>query len=303
MNFFEEMFRNPASFITALGKRRMLNWMSDESYVKLLYRAGVGKKLNLNNPQTYNEKLQWLKLYDRNPLYTTLVDKYEVRKYISEKIGKKYLIPLVGGPWDDFKQINFDRLPDKFVLKCTHDSGGIVVCRNKKTFDKESARKFMRKHMNVNFFWAGREWPYKNIKPRIIAEQYMEDEITSELRDYKFFCFNGNPKVLFIASQRQNKNEDTKFDFFDMEFNHLDIRNGHPNASITPQRPFCFVEMKQLAAVLSSGFPQIRVDFYEVNGKVYFGELTLSHWSGAVAFDPEIWDYTFGNWIKLPNDK
>jgi len=295
-----ELFHNPAGVITALGKRGILNWMSDEAFVKLLYRAGVGKKLNLNNPQTYNEKLQWLKLHDRRPLYTQIVDKFEVRSYVAEKIGKQYLIPLVGGPWDSFDEIDFDALPNQFVLKCTHDSGGVVVCKDKRAFDKEKARALIEKHLKVNFFWAGREWPYKNVKPRIIAEQYMEDKSTSELRDYKFFCFDGTPRYLFIATERQDESVDTKFDFFDMDYKHLDIRNGHPNATVPPKKPVCFEEMKKLAAVLSKGIPQVRVDFYEVNGVVYFGELTLSHWSGAVAFEPEEWDLKFGEWIVLP---
>ena len=295
-----DLFHNPAGVVTALGKRGLLNWMSDEAFVKLLYRAGIGKRLNLDNPQTYNEKLQWLKLHDRKPLYTRIVDKYEVRSFVAETIGEQYLIPLVGGPWDSFDEINFESLPNQFVLKCTHDSGGVVVCKDKKNFDKENSRVLINKHLKINFFWAGREWPYKNVKPRIIAEQYMEDEGTAELRDYKFFCFDGIPRYLFIATERQNETEDTKFDFFDMNYQHLDIRNGHPNAAIPPKKPMCFEEMKKLAAALSKDIPQVRVDFYEVNGVVYFGELTLSHWSGAVAFEPEDWDRKFGKWIRLP---
>ena len=297
----KELLHNPAGIITALGKRGILNWMADELFVKLLYRAGLGKKCNLKNPQTFNEKVQWLKLYDRKPLYNQIVDKYEVRRFVEEKIGSQYLIPLVGGPWDSFDEIDFDALPERFVLKCTHDSGGVVVCADKTKFSMEKARALIEKHLKVNFYWAGREWPYKDVKPRIIAEQYMEDSVTAELRDYKFFCFDGSPQYLFIATERQNENEDTKFDFFDMEYNHLDIRNGHPNAAVPPAKPVCFEEMKNLAAVLSKGIPQVRVDFYEVNGAIYLGELTLSHWSGAVAFEPEEWDRKFGEWINLPN--
>lgn len=303
MNKICGLFHNPASLVTALGKRRLLNWMSDEAYVKLLYRAGVGKRLNLENPQTYNEKLQWLKIYDRQPLYNKIVDKYEVRNYVAEKIGSKYLIPLVGGPWEAFDQIDFNSLPEQFVLKCTHDSGGVVVCKNKSVFNREKAKAFIDKHLKTNFFWAGREWAYKDVTPRIIAEQYMEDSTTAELRDYKFFCFEGVPRYLFVATERQNETEDTKFDFFDMDYQHLDIKNGHPNAKVSPRKPMYFEEMKRLAAVLSKEMPQLRVDFYEVNGNVYFGELTLSHWSGAVAFEPEEWDRKFGEWIRLPKSE
>ena len=295
----KELMHNKAGIVTALGKRGVLNWLSDENYIRLLYRAGVGKRLNLKEPKTFNEKVQWLKLHDRRPLYVQLVDKYEVRQHITEKIGKQYLIPLLGGPWNSFDEIDFDALPDQFVLKCTHDSGGVVICRDKVSFDVKAARRKIEKHLKQNFFWAGREWPYKSVKPRIIAEKYMEDTATSELRDYKFFCFNGVPKALFIATERQSIGEDTKFDFFDMDYNHLDIRNGHPNATVPPVQPFCFEEMKRLAAILSEGIPQVRVDFYEVNRVVYFGELTLSHWSGAVPFEPEKWDRIFGDWIDL----
>lgn len=295
----EELMHNKAGIVTALGKRGVLNWLSDENFVRLLYRAGIGKKLDLENPKTFNEKVQWLKLHDRRPIYTQLVDKYEVRQHVAEKIGEQYLIPLLGGPWNSFDEIDFDTLPDQFVLKCTHDSGGVVICREKRNFDMETAKRKIEKHLKRNFFWAGREWPYKSVKPRIIAEKYMEDTTTSELRDYKFFCFNGIPKALFIATERQSVGEDTKFDFFDMDYNHLDIRNGHPNATVPPVKPSCFEEMKRLAAILSEGIPQVRVDFYEVNGVVYFGELTLSHWSGSVPFEPEKWDRVFGDWIDL----
>lgn len=149
-------------------------------------------------------------------------------------------------------------------------------------------------------FWGMREWPYKDIKPRIIAEQYMEDNASGELRDYKFFCFDGKVKALFIASDRMTQGEETKFDFFDADYNHLPFRNGHPNASVLPNKPLNFDKMKELAAQLSAGYPQVRVDLYEVNGKVYFGELTFFHWSGMTPFEPEDWDYKFGEWLTLP---
>ena len=228
-----------------------------------------------------------------------MVDKYEAKKFVSERLGQEYTVENYG-VWDKFDDIDFDSLPNQFVLKCTHDSGGLVVCRDKGSLDKEKARKKIERSLKRNYYWSGREWPYKNVKPRIIAEQYMEDEVTAELRDYKFFCFDGTPQYLFIATERQNQTEDTKFDFFDMDYNHLDIRNGHPNARVQPAKPECFEEMKLLASALSKGIPQVRVDFYEVNGKVYFGELTLSHWSGAVAFEPEEWDFKFGELIRLP---
>lgn len=275
------------------------NSLSDEEYLKKRFKIEVGMELNLNTPRTFNEKLQWLKLYDHKPEYTAMVDKYEVKKYITQMIGEEYVIPTLG-VWDEFDDIDFDVLPDQFVLKCTHDSGGLVICRDKKIFNRAKARKKIEKSLKNNFFYSGREWAYKDVKPRIIAEKYMEDYETQELRDYKFFCFNGICKALFIASDRQTDGVETKFDFFDSNYNHLDINNGHPNANVIPEKPKNFELMKQLAEKLSAGIPHLRVDFYEVNGKAYFGELTFCHWSGMVPFEPIEWDYKFGEWIELP---
>ncbi len=270
--------------------------------IKLRYLRKMGKWLDLDNPVTFNEKLQWLKAYDLNPYYTDIVDKQKVKEIISEKIGEEHIIPTIA-IYERPEDIKWEDLPDRFVLKCTHDSGGIVVCQDKKSIDKAAALKKLTKHYNRNYYYNKREWPYKNIKPRIIAEQYMEDrEGEGELKDYKFFCFNGVPKMLFIASDRHKKVE-TKFDFFDMDFNHLDIRQGHPNSEILPEKPETFEQMKEMAAKLSEGFPHVRVDLYEINGKIYFGELTLYHYSGTVPFDPVKWDTIMGEWITLPEKR
>ncbi len=271
----------------------------DETYVRLRWRLCMDYPLDLENPKTFNEKLQWLKLHDHNPLYTTMVDKHDVKKYVANIIGEEYIIPTIA-VYDKVEDIDFDKLPNQFVLKWTHDSGGLVICKDKSKLNVDVARKKLKKGERNHYFWRSREWPYKNVKPRIIAEQYMEDSTTSELRDYKFFCFDGEVKALFIATDRQKKGEETKFDFFDADFNHLDIKNGHPNAEIHPAKPAMFEKMKVLAATLSKEIPQVRVDFYEVNGKVFFGELTFSHWSGMKPFEPREWDYKFGDWIKLP---
>ena len=271
----------------------------DAMYLRIKYYCRMGKKLNLKNPQTFNEKLQWLKLYGRRLIDTTLSDKYAVKEYIAKTIGNQYVIPLLG-VWDKFEDIDFDKLPNQFVLKCTHDSGGVVICKNKDTFNVESAKKIIKRGMSHNFYVFSREKAYRDIPRRIIAEEYREDTKTGELRDYKFFCFDGVPKALFIASDRQMKGEETKFDFFDMEYNHLPFTNGHPNAKVLPEKPVCFDEMKTLAAKLSKGIPHVRVDFYEVDGQVYFGEMTYSHWGGMTPFEPEEWDYIMGSWINLP---
>ena len=282
------------------GERRgWFNFLPDRLYLQLMFRANMDQKLDLKNPKTFNQKLQWLKLYDRKPHYTDMVDKYEAKRYVAERIGEQYIIPTFG-VWDKFEDIDFDALPDQFVLKCTHDCGGLVICKDKSKLDIEAAREKINRCLKRNYYRHGREWPYKNVKPRILAEQYMEDTKTAELRDYKFFCFDGEVKALFIATERQKAGEEVKFDFFDADFNHLDFRQGHPNAIDCPEKPTKFDEMKVLAGKLSKGVPQIRVDFYEVDGEIYFGELTFSHFTGMVPFKPEEWDEKFGEWIDLP---
>ena len=276
--------------------------LSDEEYIKLAFKVKIGKEVDLENPKSFSEKLQWLKLFDRKPEYVSMVDKYEVKKIVADKIGEEYIIPTLG-VWDNFDEIDVSALPDKFVLKCTHDSGGLVICRDKTKFNIESARKKIQKSLKNNYFYNGREWPYKNVKPRIIAEKYMEDEKTGELRDYKFFCFSGEVKLLIVATDRQTAGEEVKFDFFDSSFNHLEIKNGHPNASKKILPPVNFELMKTLAEKLSKDIPHLRVDFYEVNGKVFFGELTFYHFSGFVPFEPNEWDEKIGEWLILPDKK
>ncbi len=272
--------------------------MSDEQFLRRMYRIQIGRELDLNNPSSYTEKLQWLKLYDRRPVYTTMVDKYAVKSYVGEKIGEEYIIPLLG-VWESADEIDFDALPDQFVLKTTHDSGAVIVCKDKRSLDIKKAKKTLAHFLARKYFDCNREWPYKNVKPRIIAEAYMEDSASGELRDYKFFTFGGEPRVLYIA-QGRGRGEPTVADFFDMEFNHLPFTIDHDTADTPPEKPKCFDEMKRLAAILSEGTPQLRVDFYEVDGRVYFGEMTFFHCSGFERFHPEEWDKKFGDWVVLP---
>lgn len=292
--------RNNRELLLALAIKHP-KWFSDKLFLKTMFRHFMGTELNLNNPKTFSEKLQWLKLYDRKPEYTRMVDKYEAKKYVAGIIGEEYIIPTLA-VYNSTSEIDLEALPDKFVLKCTHDSGSVAICKDKKTFKRDEAFAMLEKGLRKNFFWENREWPYKNVKPRIIAETYMEDIETQELRDYKFFCFDGKVKALFIAEDRQG-DEETKFDFFDADFHHLDIRNGHPNADTPPAKPHSFEKMKEMAEKLSQGIPHLRVDFYEANGKIYFGELTFSHWSGFTPFEPEEWDLKFGEWLHLPSKK
>lgn len=274
-----------------------LRFLPDRVYIQLYYFMQFKHFCNLKHPKTYNEKLQWLKLNDRKDMYTTMVDKYEVKKYIAEKIGTEYVIPTLG-IYDNFDDIDFENLPNQFVIKCTHDSEGIVICKDKSKFDKEKARKKINEALKYNFYYIGREWPYKNIKPRIMVEKYMENAEDKELKDYKFFCFNGEPKAMFVASDREKG--ETKFDYYDLKFNHLDIIQHYPNSINKIKKPEKFEKMIDLSKRLSQELIHVRVDFYEVNGKVYFGEMTFYHFSGFQPFIPNKWDKIFGNWIELP---
>ncbi len=294
-----KVLKNPYCIFSVLANRGCFSWLPDKMFVKLLFRSQMGKWPNLKDPKTFSEKLQWIKLYDRNPEYTKMVDKYAVKDYVAEKIGAQYVVPLLG-VWEKADDIDFNTLPEKFVLKTTHDSGGIVVCKDKSKLDVKEAKRKLEYFRKRNYFAHNREWPYKNVPHRIIAEKYMEDSTYKELRDYKFFTFGGEPKVLYIAQGRGTNNE-TVADFFDMEFNHLPFTIDHNMASIPPEKPENFELMKELARKLSKGTPQLRVDFYEVDGKVYFGEMTFFHCSGMEAFHPEEWDYTFGSYVKLPS--
>lgn len=269
-----------------------------DELISRMYRIRMGREPDLKDPKTYTEKLQWLKLHDHRPEYTEMVDKLAAKDYVAGKIGPEYVIPLLG-VWDRVEDIDLDALPDRFVLKTTHDSGGIVICKDKHSLDPDAVRKKLKPFLKRNYYDQNREWPYKNVPHRIIAERYMEDTTTAELRDYKFFTFGGEPKVLYIA-QGRGRGEPTVADFFDMEFNHLPFTIDHDMAPVPPEKPRCFEEMKRLAAILSAGTPQLRVDFYEVDGKVYFGEMTFFHCSGMDAFHPEEWDRTFGDWVRLP---
>ena len=278
-----------------------LRFVPDELYIKLFYFAVSGKVLNLKHPVGFNEKQNWLKLHDRNPEYSILVDKYAVRTHIDATLGKGHLFPLLG-KWLHFEDIDWDSLPNAFVLKCNHDSGSVEIIRNKEDLTddkkKELAENF-NKSLKRNSFYAGREFPYKGIKQHyILAEQFMLDEEhpNQSIEDYKFFCFDGVPKVMFVATDRAN---DCRFDFYDMDFNHLEIQNLHPNADRPPERPALFEEMKQVAARLSQGIKFVRIDLYQLNGTVYFGEYTFYHGGAFAPFYPEEWERRLGDLIQI----
>ena len=280
---------------------KLSRFYSDEKFLKKLFKLRMGKELNLDNPQTFSEKLQWLKLYNRKPEYTMMVDKYAVKEYVASMIGGEYIIPTLC-VYNSVDEIDFNSLPNQFVLKCTHDSGGLVICKDKSKLDIKSARKKLAKSLMNNYYYQNREWPYKNTTPRIIAEQYMEDESGYELKDYKFFCFDGEPKCCQVIAGRKDV---MTVDFFDKDWNHLPFHEPriYPYSWELVSRPQSYENMWKLAQKLSANQPFLRVDFYNINGQIYFGELTFFPTSGMGGFDPEEWDYTFGNWIKLSRRK
>ena len=290
----------PVLFIWKATKRLKLDTLlGDKSYLKCSYRAKFGKKLDLKNPKTYNEKLQWLKLYDRRPEYTRMVDKYESKEYVAEKIGEEYIIPTIR-VWNNFDEIDFDTLPDQFVLKSTHDSGGVVVCTDKSRFNVEEARRKLTKALKTNYYLHGREWPYKDVKPRIIAEEYLSALGDAGLVEYKLFCFNGEVKIVLVCKGAAHSNGRTN-DFMDRDLNRIPVKSLNPISQPDPERPEELEKLIEIAEKLSEGIPQLRVDTYIVDGKIYVGEMTFFHNSGMCKFEPEEWDYKFGEWIKLPD--
>lgn len=277
--------------------------LSDKLVIKAQFYQRMGYELDLDRPVTYNEKLNWLKLYDRNPLYSILVDKIKVKEYVANIIGNEYIVPTLG-VWNSPEEINLDSLPDQFVLKCNHNSGiGLFICKNKNDITKEKWQTVLNNlkiGLKENFYNRYREWPYKNVPHKILAEKYLDPGPNNrDLPDYKFFCFNGEVKALFVATERNKLNEEVKFNFFDADFNPLPFRQRHELSKVIPQKPKNFETMKIAASKLSKGIRQVRVDFYEVNNTVYFGELTFFHFSGYVPFEPVEWDKRLGDMLSL----
>lgn len=271
----------------------LLRYIPDRPYIKMVYRIKTGKKLNLKNPKGFNEKLNWLKVNDRHGEYTDYVDKIKVRDYIKSVLGEERLFPVLG-VWNSFDQIDFDALPDKFVLKCNHDSGSVKIIKNKNEINKKELKKFFDGRQKINSFNLGREYPYKEVEPKIYAEELMGDG--TAINDYKFFCFDGVPKLMFVATDRDT---DCKIDFYDMDFNHLDIERTCPQSGKIIAKPECFEEMKEISAKLSKGMKFVRIDLYEIDGKVYFGEMTFFPAGGFYLFHPDEWETKLGDLIKI----
>ena len=274
---------------------------NDALYLKMEYYFQTGRRLNLNNPKSYNEKLQWLKIHDRKPEYTQMVDKAGVKEYIAKTIGEQYVIPTLG-VWKHFDEINFTTLPEKFVLKCTHDSGGLVICKDKKTLDKVSAKKKIERCLQKNYFYGTREWPYKDVEPRIIAEPLLEQANGEEICDYKVMCFNGKAKLIELHMNRHSDHHTQ--DFYDVNWQKTEISQGKGYggcSDIEVPKPSCLDKMLRLSETLTKDMAHCRVDWYVVNGHLYFGELTFFDGSGFDLFDRYEDDLLLGSWINLEN--
>lgn len=305
MNLYKFIFNKDyrLSLLTDLG---CFNKLSDEKFLKMMFKVKINRRLNLDNPRSFNEKMQWLKLNNRNYEYTMMVDKYLVREYIKEKIGDKYLIPLLG-VWEKAEDIDFESLPEKFVLKCNHNSGmGLCICRDKKTFDKDEAIRKLNYALKQDYYLNSREWPYKNVKRRIIAEELLEnckdesDDSKNEmdLPDYKFMCFNGKVKCSFVCSDRFSE-DGLKVTFYDRDWEKMNFERHYPASKKKISKPVNYEKMIELAEILSKNIPFLRVDFYEVNNVIYFGELTFYPGGGFEEFTPYSADKMLGEWINL----
>ena len=289
--------RHPSNVLVFLQHRCNIPLLSDEAYLKICYRQVMGKELDLAHPKTFNEKLQWLKIHDRKPVYTRMVDKYEAKQYVAEKIGEEYVIPTLG-VWDRFEDIAFDRLPDQFALKCTHDSGGLVIVRNKAELDRARAKKIIEASLKKNYYYSGREWPYKDVKPRILAEAFMGNT----MRDYKFYCFHGEPRLLYISEGLED-HKTARISFLTLDWQFAEFKRTDYRAfEQLPEKPENFEKMLELARTLSAGMRFLRVDLYSIENRIYFSELTFTPCSGLMPFEPEEWDAYMGEWLTLAEE-
>ena len=301
ITYFTNLFHKDKRFLTLAKIHHFYPNMPDDEYLKKAWKTKMGTELNLDAPQTFNEKLQWLKLYDRKPEYTTMVDKYAVKQYVADIIGEEHIIPTLG-VWDKFDDIDFNMLPNQFVLKCTHDSGGLVICRDKQHFDVKAAKRKLNKSLKRNFYYSGREWPYKNVPPRIIAEKYMEDKGKVVPEDYKVYCINGKPLYIVVFHNRFNDSEELSETVYNTSWQPQSISlDEHFKVSdIIDPVPECLEKMLAFASILSVNMSQSRIDFYIINNQLYFGEITLYTASGFQKMIPEEMDNILGNMIKLP---
>ena len=310
MSRISSILSNPKKFLSpshllnnVIGGRLFLQWRklspfisSDRLYLKVYYRLAMGKPLNLDKPKTFTEKIQWLKLHNTDTLYSKMVDKYQVREIVAAKIGERYLIPLLG-VYNSFDEIDFNLLPEKFVLKTTHDSGNVVVCSDKKDINLNSAKIKLTKALKVNYFYCSRDYPYKNAIPRIVAESFIETDTPQlGLLDFKFFCFYGEPKCVLVVSGR---GDDTRNNFFNLEFKPFEVKGGFLPSNYEIQKPDNFEEMIKIAQELSKGLIHVRIDLYNILGKIYFGEYTFHHNGGLTKFEDENEDVRWGDMLQI----
>lgn len=298
MNFLRRIF-HPIKNIKAYKAKRIRNdsSLSDEEFLKKMFKVRMGKVLNLDNPKTFNEKLQWLKLYDRKNIYTTMVDKHSVKEYVSSLIGDKYIAKEYGF-WDYIEPSIFDKLPYSFVLKTTHGCGKMLVCHDKNAINFEKVCKEFDSNLKQNYYYRSREWPYKNVKPKVIAEELLINEGETVLTVYKFFCFNGEPHIVQVIHNDKTSRE--RIDYFDMNWSFLELRQNFKNSDVIPTKPDTFEEMKDICRKLTKGIPFVRCDLYEVNKKVFFSEFTFFSDAGFERFHPDKWDEILGSKIVLP---
>ena len=290
---------DPEKILYWLQKRNLLSFLSDETYIKIAYRMSFGRSIDLKNPKAFTEKLNWYKLYYHNELMKRCADKYDVRDYVIKKVGRKYLNDCFG-VWNNIDSINFDCLPNQFVLKPTNGSGDVFICKNKRNLNINNLKKVLYKNKNIHFSRVTKEWAYYDLPFRIIAERYIESSDNNQIKDYKFFCFDGEPKFLFVGSERGT--DHLKFDFYDMDWNWLPVANVHEQSK-NIKRPKHFAEMVEICRKLSNDFPHVRIDLYEEEGKVFFGEMTFYHFGGFAKFTPDEWDYKFGEFFNIDKIK
>lgn len=316
MGKLRKFLANPFAVVPYLGHRGLLNWLPDAAYLKLLYRARLGERLDLEDPRGFNAKLQWLKLHDRDPRYTVLVDKHLVKEVVRDALGEGAVVPTLG-VWDDAAHIDFDRLPDQFVLKANHNSGGVIICRDKSSFDTGVAAAALNAQLERAYFWPTREWPYKDVRRVVFAEEYLPDlqeggtgadgvtdgsspaPAMRGVVDYKFYCFHGEPRFLYV-SQGLEDHATARIAFLDLDWNRLEFgRADYENFDVVPAKPACFAEMVDAARTLSAGIPFVRVDLFEQRGTVLFSEMTFHPVAGMMPFVPKEADLEIGRLLDL----
>ncbi len=300
---FNRFLTDSENRFLVLERRGFYDKLSDEKFIRKKWKSVYGTEIDLDNPKTFNEKLQWLKLHDRKPEYTTMVDKYLVKEYVANLIGNEHIIPTLG-VWDSYDEIDFDSLPDKFVLKCTHDSGSVKIVKDKSKIDHTQLKKYFKRKLRCNYYLVAREWPYKNVKPRIIAEEYLADLATQQIIDYKFFCMNGKPAFLYV-SVGLDDHSTAKISFYSLDGRELPFKRSDYAPFHNAKMPANYELMKEIAGKLAADIsaPFVRVDLYEINNKILFSEFTFFPCEGFIPFEPKEWDMRIGEMLKLPNKK